>query len=1134
SFLKSPPVAVDDTLDDLPLTEGPGTKIGRYKLLQLIGEGGFGVVYMAEQERPIRRKVALKIIKLGMDTRQVIARFEAERQALAMMDHPNIARVFDAGATDTGRPYFVMELVRGIPITEYCDKNNFDTRRRLELFIDVCKAVQHAHQKGIIHRDIKPTNVMITLHDGKPVPKIIDFGIAKATQHRLTEKTLFTEYQQFIGTPEYMSPEQAEMSGLDVDTRTDIYSLGVLLYQLLTGTTLFEGDQLRSAAYDEIRRIIRETEPATPSRRLSTLGDTLTDIAKRRHTEPAALRRLVRGDLDWIVMKTLEKDRTRRYETANELARDVERHLSDEPVVAGPPGTVYRLRKFVKRHRTGVTFCLSVAAVVVAGLIVSTVMYLWAEHARGKEATARSQAEQAERVSKEQRLRAVHLLARSQLERGVKLLNEGNCEGLLDLLDARIIADEIPELRDAASRLWAIAHDLWSDRLVHVVAGSSGLAFSPDGRLLATVDGSTARLWKTTTGRPHSPPLDLEKRIDAIVFSPDGKLLVTHSEEGVAQLWDAATGHPLGPPLRHEAGKRKWQDAYGWSAAFSPDGKLLATAGDDKTVRMWETKTGQPHGEPMRHGRQASAVTFSPDGKLLASGASDGTVQLWEVASGRPHGQPLHTKQWYVSKIAFSPDGKLLATTAYEAVYLWETEMGRLRAELPDPAWVKDMTFSPDGKLLATASTYGTAQLWDTTTGKPHGEPLRHGGRVMSVAFSPDGKLLATGSHDQTVQLWEIAGVQPYGQPLRHQARLRTVAFSPDGKFVAAGDKAGTTRIWRTHPQLHTEVVRHPTRLGSVISPDGKLEAVILDKAVQLRDTTTGKAYGPKLPHDAEVTAVGFSPDGKLLATGTDSPGDTGGCIWEVATGQTFTAPLKTGSVLALAFSPDGKLLAHGGRDWCARLFEVATGRQLPKLDCDEWIHGVAFSPDGKVLATATLAGTVCIWDVENGHQVGPALRHGQAVWDVAYSPDGSILAAASAYSPDLRVPARASGENAGPVVARLWEVSTGPPYQSLAVPAQKVDAKTALGLFSSDGALVLDKPTDGTMRVWRLPAAPPDLAEMRLQTWVAIGARRSNGEVTAIPWQEWQKLRDEFSNPSTGKKAAMTSGKAVVAEKNR
>jgi serine/threonine protein kinase len=383
-FLDLPAVGPNATLESSPLTEGPGTIIGRYKLLQLIGEGGFGVVYMADQQEPVRRKVALKIIKLGMDTKQVMARFEAERQALAMMDHPNIAKVLDGGASDTGRPYFVMELVKGVPITEYCDKNNLNTRQRLELFIDVCKAVQHAHQKGIIHRDIKPSNVMITLHDGKPVPKIIDFGIAKATQHRLTEKTFFTEYRQFIGTPEYMSPEQAEMSGLDIDTRTDIYSLGVLLYELLTGSTPFERKQLLSAAYDEIRRIIRETDPPKPSMRLSALGDALTDVAKHRQTNPDSLPKLVQGDLDWIVMKSLEKDRTRRYETANELAADVARHLGDEPVLAGPPSVRYRLRKFVRRKRALVTGIATVLFVLIAGIVVSTIFAVGQARARAR------------------------------------------------------------------------------------------------------------------------------------------------------------------------------------------------------------------------------------------------------------------------------------------------------------------------------------------------------------------------------------------------------------------------------------------------------------------------------------------------------------------------------------------------------------------------------------------------------------------------------------------------------------------------------------------------------------------------------------------------------------------------------
>jgi serine/threonine protein kinase len=376
-FLDTAAVGLVAPPDGLPLIDSPGAIIGRYKLLQVIGEGGFGVVYMAEQQEPIHRRVALKVIKLGMDTKQVIARFEAERQALALMDHPNIAKVLDAGATETGRPYFVMELVKGVPITEYCDKNLLNTKQRLALFRDVCQAVQHAHHKGIIHRDIKPSNVMVTLHDGTPVPKVIDFGIAKAMQQRLTEKTLFTEFHQFIGTPQYMSPEQAELSGLDVDARTDIYSLGVLLYELLTGTTPCDAKQLRGAAYDEIRRILRETDPPKPSSRLSTLGDALGEVAKHRHAQPGRLRKLVAGDLDWIAMKSLEKDRTRRYATANELAQDVGRYLANEMVLAGPPGVGYRLQKWVRRHKT---LSIAVTAAVLLAVVFVSVTSLQRRH----------------------------------------------------------------------------------------------------------------------------------------------------------------------------------------------------------------------------------------------------------------------------------------------------------------------------------------------------------------------------------------------------------------------------------------------------------------------------------------------------------------------------------------------------------------------------------------------------------------------------------------------------------------------------------------------------------------------------------------------------------------------------------
>ncbi len=347
---------VDETIDTPAHGENAGTMIGPYKLIEQIGEGGFGVVFMAEQQKPLRRKVALKVIKPGMDSHQVIARFEAERQALALMDHPNIARVFDAGSTDSGRPYFVMELVRGVPITQFCDGSELSTHQRLELFIEVCRAVQHAHQKGIIHRDLKPSNVLVTLHGDKPVVKVIDFGVAKAIAQPLTDKTLITGFAQMIGTPLYMSPEQAQMSALEVDTRSDIYSLGVLLYELLTGTTPFSKERLREVSFDEVRRIIREEEPPQPSTRLSTLGQAAATVSARRKSDPRKLSRLFRGELDWIVMKALEKDPARRYETVGAFAADLQRYLMDEPVEACPPSVRYRLGKFVRRNGKALAF----------------------------------------------------------------------------------------------------------------------------------------------------------------------------------------------------------------------------------------------------------------------------------------------------------------------------------------------------------------------------------------------------------------------------------------------------------------------------------------------------------------------------------------------------------------------------------------------------------------------------------------------------------------------------------------------------------------------------------------------------------------------------------------------------------
>ncbi len=443
------------TLSSIPtLREGPGTRIGPYKILQQLGEGGFGAVFMAEQEKPVARRVALKIIKLGMDTHQVVARFEQERQALAMMDHPNIAKVFDAGATETGRPYFVMELVKGDPIAEYADKHSMSIEQRLALFAQVCNAVQHAHTKGIIHRDIKPSNVLVSTQDGRPHAKVIDFGIAKATQSKLTEKTLFTEHRQLIGTPEYMSPEQADGS-LDIDTRTDVYSLGVLLYELLTGSTPFSSKELRSAAYAEIQRIIREVDPPRPSTRLGTSADTLASVAARRQIEPKRLGTLVRGELDWIVMKALEKDRQRRYESPSGLASDIQRYLAGEAVIAAPPSRRYLAFKFIRRHRSAVAAGGAIALSLIAGVVVSVWQARVATSQRDRAVLAEAQiSARADELAKVSEFQAEMLKSIDATIAGEQLLSD-----LRDRFDKSIQVMAVPEA-DRPERSAAFARDL--------------------------------------------------------------------------------------------------------------------------------------------------------------------------------------------------------------------------------------------------------------------------------------------------------------------------------------------------------------------------------------------------------------------------------------------------------------------------------------------------------------------------------------------------------------------------------------------------------------------------------------------------------------------------------------------------
>ena len=494
-FLESPPLDIEATHSMPGFSETIGSQIGPYKVLQEIGEGGMGTVYMAEQSRPVQRRVALKVIKAGMDSKEVVARFEAERQALAMMEHENIAKIFDAGTTEDGRPYFAMELVRGVPLTQFCDEKKLAIPDRLKLFVSICQAIQHAHQKGIIHRDIKPSNVMVSNHDGRAVPKIIDFGVAKAIQQKLTDKTLFTQFGRIVGTFQYMSPEQAGTSQLDIDTRSDIYSLGVLLYELLTGTTPIERKRVREAGWERMLQIIREEEPPKPSTKLSDSGENIGTISEKRGTTPHSLSSFVRGDLDWIVMKALEKDRTRRYETANGLSRDIQRHLSNDPVEARPPTVSYRLRKFISKNRNAVLTVASFTLLLLLGTILSTWLAFKAKNAAAdarlatvKETAEREKAQVAEGEAKLQRESALSNLYIANMHRIRFEYENNNIDKARQLLDTY----RNPNLDEKDRRGWEW---YFLDRLcnseirkIKLPGSVSDMVTSPNGRLLRRQD----------------------------------------------------------------------------------------------------------------------------------------------------------------------------------------------------------------------------------------------------------------------------------------------------------------------------------------------------------------------------------------------------------------------------------------------------------------------------------------------------------------------------------------------------------------------------------------------------------------------------------------------------------------------
>ncbi|MGQ0628367.1 MAG: WD40 repeat domain-containing serine/threonine protein kinase, partial [Phycisphaerales bacterium] len=624
-FLGAPTTPMGPGLD-VP-GERVGMMLGRYRLVEEIGQGGFGTVYVAEQVDPVRRLVALKIIKLGMDTRAVVARFESERQALALMDHPHIARVFDAGASESGRPYFVMELVKGEPITEYADRAELSIDERVDLFVQVCQAVQHAHTKGVIHRDIKPGNVLVATQDGTPHAKVIDFGIAKATQSRLTERTVFTEFRQLVGTPEYMSPEQAGGAS-DVDTRSDVYGLGATLYELLTGVPPFEPGRLRQAAYEEMRRIIRETEPERPSTRLSRLsvrGDALT----RGRRVPRGFGALVLGDLDWIVMKSLEKDRARRYQTAGALAEDLRRHRTGEPVLAAPPSTAYRLRKFAKRHQKLVLATCAVAGALILGIIGTSVGLVMANAARAASDAHASRAE----IEAARATRAEEDAVRDRIAAEYEgyIANIESAYGALRADDSTRLRMRLAacpqERRNWEWRFLSAASDGSVRALTHPRQNVQWARFSHDASRLVTTSGDgKVRLWNPESGVEIAAFQGPEVFWGEVDFSPDDTMIVSAANDGRVWVWDTVARKEV-----VQFGGHTKRVMHAWFV----DGARVLSVSKDGTARVWSSRTGD-HSAVLEHDGPITAAAFFRAGPLVATASVKVGVRIWSLDKAEP------------------------------------------------------------------------------------------------------------------------------------------------------------------------------------------------------------------------------------------------------------------------------------------------------------------------------------------------------------------------------------------------------------------------------------------------------------------------------------------------------------------
>jgi eukaryotic-like serine/threonine-protein kinase len=1002
-FLETPPLF---DAARLPFEASAGQRIGPYRLLREIGRGGMATVYLATRDdAEYQQQVAIKLIWPSADSAEVLRRFRQERQILANLNHPNIARLLDGGTTEQGWPYLVMEYIAGVPITRYCNEQRLSVNTRLRLFQTVCAAVAHAHRNLVVHRDLKPSNILITV-DG--TVKLLDFGIAKVLAPETAGEARTRTGWQLL-TPEYASPEQVREE--TITTASDVYSLGVLLYELLTGQRPHE---LQGRPLHEIIRALTEEDAPLPSRRL-----TPTEAANFAEASAEKLRRRLRGDLDNVILRALSKQAPPRYRTIEQLSEDLRRHLDGEPVQARPATFAYRTSKYVKRHKSKTAVLL----LLCAGLVFA--LWQW----------------QTTRVR--ERLQRRQLYAAQMRQAGLEI-EEGNYVRARQLVENWLPTSSAEELRGFEwYYLWRIVHpEIRSLAYANII---SGLALPTDGSLLVvgSYDGKI-RVWQTATGREITTFGDHQKPIRAIAVSPNGRQVLSSDAVGVVKLWDLHTTREL-LAVRHGTGRvftvaftpdgskfitgsedhtaKLWETATGrelvtftghtfWvqSLGITPDGQTLITGGIDAAIKFWDVRTGKQRlSIEVRAGNGSTIATtvdgvpslaISPDGRFLAAGTLSGAVQIRRVADGKLL-RILPGHEDYVYPVAFSPDSKLVTSGAADQIRLWEVETGQLLAQFHGHAdGIAGLCFSPDGRLLISSGTDQRVKFWrieDLLTKSSFTTCAKC--RVHSLSFTPDGERLAVGNYDSLLQLWDWRTGRRLNQvSLGGGSRFQELAFSRSGQHLAAIKDHPTAWLLSVPELQPVQRLQGPpgNTLAVAFAPDEQTIATGgEDSLIRLWDTASGREMRVLRGHNDYIESVDFSPDGRRLASGSF---DRTIKLWDVLTGaeqQTLTG--HNGQVYVVRFSPRGDRLLSGGADRSVKLWDVATGRNLFTRDEHAGtILAAAFAPDGRRFTTASYDKTVRIWDAASGELLLVLKGHRNQVEAVAFSPDGQTLASGS------------------------------------------------------------------------------------------------------------------------------------------